>query len=766
VTDAPSKAGKRSLSALLRNHDGALTQEIVQRPGEFGLGKVPARLKPDAITTVVCGFCSTGCGLNVHLKDGQAINLTPTTDYPVNLGMACPKGWEAVTPLHAPDRATTPLLRNAQGKLEPVDWDTAMQVFTVRFKAIQDKFGRDSIAWIGTGQICTEELAFLGALGKFGMGMIHGDGNTRQCMATAVAAYKQSFGFDAPPFTYADFEQSDVIVLVGSNLCIAHPIMWQRVLRNRNNPEIIVVDPRKTETAMAATQHYAIAPKSDLKLLYALAYILIERGWIQRDYIDAHTTGFEQFAAFVKAFTPKAIAPECGLSVGQLHHFADTIRRGQRVSFWWTMGVNQGHEATRTAQAIINLALMTGNIGRPGTGANSITGQCNAMGSRLFSNTTNLLGGHDFLNAAHREKVANLLGIEAATVPDQNSWAYDQIVQGIDDGRIKGLWVIATNSSHSWIHQSKFAQILRKLDFLVVQDMYHTTETAREADLVLPAAAWGEKEGTFINSERRFGLVKKISKAPGQSLSDFNIFKLVAHYWGCGALFRDWTSPEAVFQILKKLSRDQPCDITGIRDYRMLDECGGVQWPLRAEVRGEKSEGRSEDFGSSLSAVLTSNFSPLTSNERRLFEDGRFFHADGRAKFIFDTPREAPEAPDAEYPLLLLTGRGTSAQWHTQTRTGKSGVLRQLYPEKIYVEINPRDASRLGVRPQEMVEVRSRRGTLTARAFITGTVQPGHIFIPMHYEETNRLTHPTFDPCSRQPSYKACAVAVSPRKKA
>ena len=763
MTDAPSKTKKRSLSALLRNHDGALTQEIVQRPGEFGLGKVPARLKPDATTTVVCGFCSTGCGLNVHLKDGQAINLTPTTDYPVNLGMACPKGWEAITPLHSPDRATTPLLRNAKGELEPIDWDTAMQVFTVRFKAIQDQFGKDSVAWIGTGQICTEELAFLGALGKFGMGMIHGDGNTRQCMATAVAAYKQSFGFDAPPFTYADFEQSDVIVLVGSNLCIAHPIMWQRVLRNRNNPEIIVVDPRKTETAMAATQHYAIAPKSDLKLLYGLAHILIERGWIQREYIDTHTTGFEEFAGFVKSFTPETVAPECGLSVEQLLRFAETIHRGQRVSFWWTMGVNQGHEATRTAQAIINLALMTGSIGRPGTGANSITGQCNAMGSRLFSNTTNLLGGHDFLNVTHREKVANLLGIDATAIPDQNSWAYDQIVQGIDDGKIKGLWVIATNSSHSWIHQSRFADILKKLDFLVVQDMYPTTETAREAHLVLPAAAWGEKEGTFINSERRFGLVKKISKAPGQALSDFNIFKLVAHYWGCGALFRDWTSPEAVFQILKKLSKDQPCDITGIRDYRMLDECGGVQWPFKSFEFGVSSFESDGSTASTNPKLETRNSKPNT--ERRLFEDGRFFHPDGRAKFLFEAPREAPETTDAEYPLLLLTGRGTSAQWHTQTRTGKSGVLRQLYPEKIYVEINPRDASRLHIRPQQTVEVRSRRGKLTARAFVTATVQPGQIFIPMHYEETNRLTHPTFDPYSRQPSYKACAVALSAKNK-
>jgi assimilatory nitrate reductase catalytic subunit len=311
--------------------------------------------------------------------------------------MACPKGWEALTPLAAQDRATTPLLRNTKtGKLEATDWDHALQVFTLKFKALLDQHGPESVAWLGTGQITTEELAFLGALGKFGMGLRHGDGNTRQCMATSVAAYKQSFGFDAPPYTYADFEQSDVLVFVGSNLCVAHPILWQRVLRNRKTPEIIVIDPRRTETAMAATQHLAILPKSDLVLLYGTAQALIQRGAVKKDFLQANTSGFADFATFVKQFTPELTCQATGLSAEAFERFVSSIANGKAVSFWWTMGVNQGHEATRTAQAIINLALMTGNIGRPGTGANSITGQCNAMGSRLFSNTTNLLGGHDF----------------------------------------------------------------------------------------------------------------------------------------------------------------------------------------------------------------------------------------------------------------------------------------------------------------------------------------------------------------------------------
>ena len=723
----------RPANTLFRSWHGPLTTDLVQAPARFGLGQIPTRLQPEATTMSVCGYCSTGCGLNVHLRDGRAINLSAAPDYPVNLGMACPKGWEALTPLAAPDRATTPLLRQGDGRFAPVDWPTALTEFCTRFKSIQRQHGPESVAWIGTGQIVTEELALLGALGKFGMGMVHGDGNTRQCMATAVTAYKESFGFDAPPFTYADFEESDVLVFVGSNLCIAHPILWQRVGRNPHRPEIVVVDPRKTETAMAATQHYALRPKSDLVLLYGLAHLLIERGALDRKFLAEHTAGFDEFARFVEPFTPERVSAATGLTPEQLDRFAATIHRGQRVSFWWTMGVNQGHEATRTAQAIINLALMTGNIGRPGTGANSITGQCNAMGSRLFSNTTNLLGGHDFTSAADRRKVARVLGFPVERIPDRNSWAYDQILEGIGRGAIKGLWIIATNSAHSWMNQDECRDLLARLDFLVVQEMYHSTETARQAHLVLPAAGWGEKEGTFINSERRFGLVKKVSPAPGEALSDFNIFKLVAEYWGCGDLFRAWSSPEAVFQLLKKLSAGQPCDISGIQDYRMLEAYGGIQWPLPASQTP-------------------------SAQERRLFADGTFFHQDGKARFLFEAPREMPEKPSPEYPLLLMTGRGTSAQWHTQTRTGKSAVLQQLSPRDVYVEINPQDADPLGLRSGQWVSVQSRRASVQAKAFITSTVQPGQLFMPMHYEVTNRLTASSVDPWSRQPNYKACAV--------
>ena len=728
----------------IRAHDGPLTRELVQQPAAFGLGNLPMSALPTSTADVVCGFCATGCGLTAHLRDGIPVGLTPTTRYPVNLGMACPKGWEALSVLNSSDRATVPLRRNDRGQLEPIEWNVALQTFSNRWQQIRDRYGPEAFAWLGTGQIATEELAYLGALNKFGLGMVHGDGNTRQCMATAVVAYKQAFGFDAPPYSYADFEESDVIVLIGSNLCLAHPILWERVMRNRRQPKIIMIDPRRTETAMAATLHLALRPKSDLILFYGIARLLFERGWIDESYLQEHTVGAEDFRQHVESFTIDVVTRETGISVEQLEDFVRTIHASKRVSFWWTMGVNQSYEGVRVAQSVINLALMTGNIGRPGTGANSITGQCNAMGSRLFSNTTGLLGGRDFANPQHRADVAEQLKIPTDRIPERNSFSYHEIFKGILDGKIKGLWVVATNPAHSWINQGQARDILSRLEFLVVQDMYSTTETAQVADLLLPAAAWGEKEGTFINSERRIGVIRQIARAPGQALSDFRIFQLIAQACGVGEMFREWSSPAAVFQILKRLSVGQPCDFSGVEDYRHLDESGGIQWPYPSNAKGTASEVETIPHP----------------QERRLFADGQFYHPDGRARFLYEAPRPMPEPPNEEYPLILLTGRGTAAQWHTQTRTAKSAVLRKLAPAKVYAEINPSDARRSGIRPQQIVLVESRRASIKVTAFLSHAIPPGQVFLPMHYPEVNQLTDAVFDPYSKQPSYKACAVRL------
>ena len=382
------------------------------------------------------------------------------------------------------------------------------------------------------------------------------------------------------------------------------------------------------------------------------------------------------------------------------------------------------------------------------------------MGSRLFGNATSLLGGYDFGNPVHRRHVAGILGLDEVRIPAQPGMASDQILDAVDRGEIRGLWVIATNTAHSWINQSRAREILGKLEFLVVQDMYATTETAQLADLVLPAAGWGEKEGVLINSERRLGLVKKVARPPGQALSDFAIFKLIADAWGCGEMFASWSSPEATFQLLKELSRGQPCDFSGIRDYAHLEEAGGIQWPfpeLRNAECGLRNEAEPLDRAPRHSAIRN----PKSAiNERRLFEDGRFFTPDGRARFIFDAPRPMPEMPDKAYPFLLLTGRGSSAQWHTGSRTDKSAVLRKLAPTVLTAEINPIDAQRLKVAQGDPVKITSRRGQAQASAMITATIAPGQIFLPMHFEAVNRLTLSALDPHSRQPAYKGCAVKV------
>ena len=694
-----------------------------------------------------CGYCSTGCNLTVEVVDGRPARVTANPSYPVNQGKACPKGFQFLGHLDAPERALSPLLRDSSGDFRPVTWEQALQTFVERFKDIQTDHGPEAVAFLSTGQLTSEEFAYLGALTKFGMGWVHGDGNTRQCMATAAVAHKQSFGFDSPPFTYADLEESDLLVFVGANPVIAHPILWQRLKKNGRRPKIVIIDPRRTETVLAAealagsgftVEHLRLLPKSDLVLLYGLARLLIERGWIDRSFIDRSTAGFGEFSTHVRAFTPDVVAAATGIPPSRIEALARDLHERPRASMWWTMGVNQGYQAVRTAQGVINISLLTGNIGRPGTGANSITGQCNAMGSRLFSNTSSLFCGRDFADSRHRREVAAVLEIDEALIPRRPSLAYDQILSAVDEGRIRGLWVICTNPAGSWPNRGRLKKILGKLDFLVVQDMFTDTETAGLAHLFLPAAGCGEKEGTFINSERRIGRVRKILDPPGQALEDLQIFQRVAAAWGCGELLGEWGSSEAIFAHMKRLSRGTPCDFSGIEDSEELERRGGVQWPFPAAAVFDRDPDA----------------------ERRLFADGKFYHPDGRARFVFEAVAESPEHTSVEYPLALLTGRGSVTQWHTLTRTDRAPVLKRSSPDPRYVAVHEDDAARLDLSTESLVRVRSRRGEATVRLQVSEAVQPGVVFMPMHHPDTNNLTMEAVDPYSRQPSFKYAATMV------
>ncbi len=715
---------------------GPLTRELLLAPGGFGLGQVPARLKPDATTTLVCGYCSTGCGLSVHLRDGQAVNLTPGDRLPREPGHGLPEGLGGAHGPDSPDRATTPLLRECvrptgAGRLA----DGRVDAFCSAIQSHSGNARPGVVAFLSTGQIVTEEMALLGALAKFGMGMLHGDGNTRQCMATSVVAYKQSFGFDAPPYTYADFEESDVIVLVGSNLCLAHPILWERVMRNPHRPEIVVIDPRlhrdgdERHAAPAAGAQIG----SDAALRRRPAADRVAARSIAT-YIDRHTAGFDEFAAFVQdvhARTRRARKP--GWPRTAIERLAEIIRRGKRVSFWWTMGVNQSHQGVRTAQAIINLALMTGNIGRPGTGANSITGQCNAMGSRLFSNTTNLLGGHDFANPEHRRKVAGILEIDEARIPHEASWAYHRD-PGRHSARQDSRPVGRLHQPGPFVDQPALRPRRASTGSIFSSCRTCTTRPRRPSwptSCCRPPAG-ARRKGRSSTPSGGSALIKKVAPAPGQALSDFRIFRLVADAWGCGEMFRRWTSPAAVFELLKRLSAGQPCDITGIRDYRMLAEQGGIQWPLpriasrtRLRNRAAAVRGRPLLHARWPCPVLVRSAATLIPKRRR--SDIRSCCSPAAAVRRSGTRRPARES---------------------------SAVLRKLYPESPFVEINPDDARRLGHRAEHLGDRSSRSGaSMRAKAFLTPAVQPGQVFVPMHY-----AAHQPAHPCGLRPLLAAALV--------
>ena len=645
-----------------------------------------------------CNYCALACNLDFYTEDGKIKRVVPTPHYPVNKGFSCIKGLNLDKQCTKFNGSKKPLLKMKDGKRKAIEWKEAFDLFASKMTAIQEKYGKESVAYISTGQLPTEEMALLGHVGRSYMG-INGDGNTRLCMASAVVAYKQSFGFDAPPYTLKDLELSDTIFFIGANPVIAHPIAWGRVRKNKD-AKIITIDPRKSETAMNSDMWIDIKTKGDLALFYTLANVLIEKGWIDQDYINNYTEGFEDFKAHVKKYTLEDVEERTGISKMRVLELAKIIHEGKRVSFWWTMGVNQSYEAVRTAQAIINLALITGNMGREGTGANSLTGQCNAMGSRMFSNTTALYGGGEYNNKERRKVVADILGMDENMLPTKPTLDYEQIIKGINKGEIKGLWVVCTNPRHSFSNNEEFKKAMKNLDFFVVQDIYEDTDSSKECDLYLPSVPAIKKEG-FLDKSR---------------------------------------TPEDAFKLLRECSTGMPCDITGV-SYERLRDSKGIQWPCR---KGEE----------------------LESDERRLFEDGKYYTPSGKAKFIFEDVTENPNATNEEFPFNLNTGRGTVGQWHTHTRTREIQAVTNIVPQKAYVDINRKDAERLDIKENDEVLIHSSNGhTSKFIARLTDNLKEKTLYAPIHYIETNLLTPSVFDPYSKEPSYKTVQVNIEKVRK-
>ncbi|MDT7916225.1 nitrate reductase [Clostridium perfringens] len=685
-----------------------------------------------------CNYCALACNLDFYTEDGKIKRVVPTPHYPVNKGFSCIKGLNLDKQCTKFNGSKKPLLKMKDGERKAIEWKEAFDLFASKMTAIQEKYGKESVAYISTGQLPTEEMALLGHVGRSYMG-INGDGNTRLCMASAVVAYKQSFGFDAPPYTLKDLELSDTIFFIGANPVIAHPIAWGRVRKNKD-AKIITIDPRKSETAMNSDMWIDIKTKGDLALFYTLANVLIEKGWIDQDYINNYTEGFEDFKEHVKKYTLEDVEERTGISKMRVLELAKIIHEGKRVSFWWTMGVNQSYEAVRTAQAIINLALITGNMGREGTGANSLTGQCNAMGSRMFSNTTALYGGGEYNNKERRKVVADILGMDENMLPTKPTLDYEQIIKGINKGEIKGLWVVCTNPRHSFTNNEEFKKAMKNLDFFVVQDIYEDTDSSKECDLYLPSVPAIKKEGFLINTERRLSALVPVLEKEEDELSDYEILLGIGEALGMGSLLDKWRTPEDAFKLLRECSKGMPCDITGVT-YERLRDSKGIQWPCR---EGEE----------------------LESYERRLFEDGKYYTSSGKAKLIFEDVTENPNATNEEFPFNLNTGRGTVGQWHTHTRTREIQAVTNIVPQKAYVDINRKDAERLDIKENDEVLIHSSNGHKSKFiARLTDNLKEKTLYAPIHYIETNLLTPSVFDPYSKEPSYKTVQVNIEKVRK-
>ena len=678
-----------------------------------------------------CNYCALDCNLDFYVEDEKIVRVLPTKGYPVNDGFCCIKGLSLDKQQTVVKTSPLPKIRQADGSMKEVSWDEGFQYVADQLQELQAKYGRESVAGISTGQLTMEEFAIFGHVMRNYL-KTNVDGNTRLCMATAVVAHKQSYGFDAPGYTLKDLELSDTIIFIGANPVVAHPILWKRV---RQNPDkkVIVIDPRKSETAMNADYWYPVKCRGDLYLLYTLANVLIEKGWIDQNYIEAHTEGYGEFKEFVKPFTLDQAQETAGLSPEQILELAQLIHEGKRVSFWWTMGVNQGYEAVRTAQAIINLALMTGNIGRPGTGANSITGQCNAMGSRSYSNTAVLYAGGDFTNPARRAKVAESLGVDESGLAEKPTATYNQIIEGINEGRIKGLWILCTNPRHSWTNNETFASAVKKLELFVVQDIYDTIESAEECTVFFPVVPGIKKEGTYINLERRLSAMRPCLAKKENEITDYEAIFGVGKALGMGGLLKGWETPKDCFELMKKCSKGMPGDITGVT-WEMLENSNGVQWPFR--------EGEA-----------------LEDDERRLYEDGNFFTPSRKAQFKFEAPMENPLPLTEEYPYLFNTGRGSVGQWHTQSRTSEVQFIGDVSAREAYLFMNPGTAAAYGLEENDRILVHSVNGEKAGfQVRISDQVREKELYAPIHYIECNKLTPSVYDPYSKEPSYKATPV--------
>jgi ferredoxin-nitrate reductase len=724
-----------------------------------------------------CVLCANGCGLDIAVKDGKIVGVRGREVDRINKGRLGPKGlfgWQAN---NADDRLTTPLLRKG-GELREVDWDTAMEGIVGRSKEILAERGPAAFGFYNSGQLFLEDYYTLGVLTKAGLGTPHVDGNTRLCTATAAAALKESFSSDGQPASYVDVEDCDTLFLVGHNVAETETVLWMRILDRLEGPDppkLVVVDPRPTVPARRADVHLAIRNGTNLALLNALLHELIANGWVDRPWIEEHTVGFADLEGVVAQYPPERAADICGVSADQIRAAARILGEADALLSTALQGVYQSNQATASACQINNINLLRGMIGKPGAGVLQMNGQPTAQNSRETGADGDLPGFRNWQNERHIEELAELWNVEPIQIPHHGPPTHAmQIFRYAEQGSIDLLWIIGTNPAVSLPDLGRIRSILtQERLFVVVQDCF-LTETASLADVVLPAAIWGEKTGTFTNADRTVHLSLQAVDPPGEARADLAIFLEYARRMDFrdkdGAPLLKWSTPEEAFEAWKACSAGRPCDYSGL-SYEKLRAGSGIPWPCTDEAPDGTerlyTDGRfftdpdtCEDFGHDLIAGAAYDES-----------DYRALNPSGRAILRAAHFRAPNEQPSDAYPLAYTTGR-TVYHFHTRTKTGRSPELDSAAPEA-WVELAPGDAERLEIREGDRVRVESARGSIEAKARLTG-IKEGIVFAPFHYgywdadaagpngipRAANELTRTEWDPVSKQPLFKTAAVRV------
>ncbi|MGG1948403.1 molybdopterin-dependent oxidoreductase [Trinickia sp. NRRL B-1857] len=707
------------------------------------------------VTRSTCCYCGVGCGVLIEAEQGRITGIAGDPDHPANFGKLCTKG--RTLPLTVADhagRALRPEMRlTRESSREPADWTVALDHVAARFADIIERDGPDAVAFYISGQLLTEDYYVFNKLAKGLIRTNNIDTNSRLCMSSAVSAYKKAFGADGPPTCYEDLELAHTVLFAGSNMPYAHPVLFRRLEEAKaKDPSIkwIVVDPRRTDLAALADLHLAITPGTDVALFNGMLHHMIWEGSIDPAYIAAHTNGFQELKSLVRGYSPSMAAEICGVAESDLLTAAQWFAASPAALSLYCMGLNQSSHGTDKNLALINLHLATGQIGKPGAGPFSLTGQPNAMGGREVGGMATMLAAHrDIGNAEHRSEVEALWGITGLS-PRPGLPAVD-LFDAVAEGKIKAIWIACTNPVHSMPDIERVRKALRTAEFVVVQEAFEQTDTVPYADVLLPAATWGEKSGTVTNSERRISRVRAAVEPPGEARPDWWIVNEVARKLEArlcarqsepaGTALFPFASPQEVFDEHRTLTIGRDLDIGGL-SYRVLEDSGPQQWPFPAGA----------EHGSA-----------------RRYGDGRFPTADGLARF--HAPRYLPvaESVDARYPFRLLTGR-LRDQWHGMSRTGRAGILFNHAPQAT-LSMRREDAARRGLKEGDLVTVASRRGRLVLPLEMSDDLAPGTVFAAMHWSGQflasggiNEATIGAVDPDSKQPELKHAAVRIEAAK--